>query len=388
MLAIELAEQTATVVAATASAHGRILREPVLNAADFPRFDNSAMDGWAVAEARPGSFRVVGESQAGKPFADGLSAGEAVRISTGAALPAGAASVVPLEVASEVGGVLTLEGPVLVGEHIRSAGRHALAGVEVVPAGTKLGAGEIAAIAATGVGEVLIAAAPKVAMLFGGDELIEPGEEASRGAVFDSNSPMLASLLEAAGCEIVAIERVVDDPVAVKGAIERSVLCADVILTSGGISVGAHDHVGQAIEELGGDVLATGTNARPGRRMTFARFAGADRSTTLFGLPGNPLSSWVGYQLYVRRHIRAMLGQSMPPMFEAELGESVPRSENGSRVLIGRTSTALGKRCFQPRDSRSDNTLALVSSNALATIDSGGSVAHKGIFVECEKVDV
>lgn len=388
MLAIELAERTDSDVVATVSAHGRILRAPVVNAADFPRFDNSAMDGWAIAEARPGSFRVVGESRAGNPFVNGLSAGEAVRISTGAALPAGAASVVPLEVASEVDGVVTLEGPVLVGDHIRAAGRHALAGAELVSAGTKLGAGEIAAITAAGIGELQLAAAPKVAIVCGGDELIKPGEEASRGAVFDSNSPMLTSLLEAAGCEIAAIERVADDPTVVKDAIERSLQCADVILTSGGISVGAHDHVGQAIEELGGDVLATGTNARPGRRMTFARFAGADRATTLFGLPGNPLSSWVGYQLYVRRHIRAMLGQSMPPMFEAELGESVPRSENSSRVLIGRTSTTLGKRHFQPRDSRSDNTLALVSSNALATIESGGSVAHKGIFVECEKVDV
>lgn len=388
MLAIELAEPTAPEVISTGSAHGRILRSPVLNAADFPRFDNSAMDGWAVAEARPGSFRVVGESRAGSPFEGVLAIGEAARISTGAVLPAGAVSVVPAECGSEVSGVLTLDGPVLIGDHIRAAGRHAVAGSEVVPAGTRLGAGEIAAIAATGTGELDVSAAPKVAIVYGGDELVNPGEEPTPGAVFDSNSPMLVSLLEAAGCEVVGAEQVADDVAAVKDALDLALPRADVVLTSGGVSVGAHDHIARAINELGGDLLADGTNARPGRRMTIARFAGSDRSTALFGLPGNPLSSWVGYQLYVRRHIRAMLGQAMPPIFEAELRESVPRSETTARVMVGRTSTALGRRSFQPRDTRSDNTLALVSSNALATIESGGSVAHKGIFIECEKVDV
>lgn len=387
-LAVELAESTSSERIPTAAAHGRILREQAITTEDFPRFDNSAMDGWAVAEARPGSFRVVGESRAGAPYLDVLAAGEAARISTGAALPAGAVAVVPIESATESDNLLTLTQPVLSGQHIRPSGRHAHARSEVASGGTKLGAGEIAAIAAAGIGEVAVAATPKVAIVYGGDELVQPGEAAPHGAVFDSNSPMLTALLDAAGCTVVSTTSVADDAAAVTDAIDQAIAQADLVITTGGVSVGAHDYVMRAIDALGGDLLTSGTHARPGRRMAIARFSGADRATVMFSLPGNPLSSWVSYQLYVRRSVRAMLGQAMPPIFEAELGHSVPRSPNGARVLVGRTATYLGKRRFQPRDTQSDNTLALVSTNALATIDSGGSVAHKGIFVECEKVDV
>lgn len=388
LLAVELAETTASERIPTSAAHGRILRDSVLSEADLPRFDNSAMDGWAVAEARPGSFRVVGESRAGEPYLDGLAVDEAVRISTGAVLPAGAVAVAPVEIGSEADHLLTVAEPVLAGEHIRPAGRHALAGSEVAHRGTKLGAGEIAAIIAAGVGEVVVSAPPKVALVYGGDELISPDEQARYGAVFDSNSPMLAALLDAAGCSLVSTTRTTDDAASVSRAIEQAIAQADLVITTGGVSVGEHDHVMRAVNSLGGDLLASGTLARPGRRMAVARFSGVDRATTMFSLPGNPLSSWVSYQLYVRRNIRAMLGQAPPPVFEAELGQSVSRSAKGARVLIGRTSTDVGRRRFEPRDTQSDNTLALVSTNALATIDSGDSVAHQGIFVECEKVDV
>lgn len=387
-LAVELAEATVSERVSTAQAHGRVLRSPVAAKSDFPRFDNSAMDGWAVAEARPGGFRVVGESRAGEPFNGSLGTDEAVRISTGAALPPGAAAVVPIEHGTEQDARLMVDKPALVGEHVRSAGRHAQAGSEVVPVGIKLGAGELAAMLALGVETVSVAAAPKVALVVSGDELVDPGDPAPLGAVFDSNSPMLSALIVAAGCALVDVRFVPDDLDAMTEALDQARSEADLVITSGGVSVGDHDHVSRAIIELGGDLLVAGTTARPGRRMAIARLGGEVRARPVFCLPGNPLSTWVGYQLYVRRHIRAMLGQAMPPIFEAELRGQVPRSAKSTRIVLGRIATESGSRSFWPRDTRSDNTLALVSTNALATIESGDSVAQNGIFVECEKVDV
>ncbi|MGH2960392.1 MAG: molybdopterin molybdotransferase MoeA [Solirubrobacterales bacterium] len=388
-LSIELADSVGVEVIAAAAAHGRILAKHLDATADFPGFSNSAMDGWAVrADGAAREFNLVGESRAGAPFADSLQADSAIRISTGAELPIGSDAVVPVEEGREIEGRLVVDVAPLSGEFVRQAGRHKRAGEQIVPAGRKLGAGEVASVAAFGIEHVAVRCNPRVALIGGGDELLSPGDPMVAGAVYDCNTPMLSALLSGAGCAVSAHRYAGDDRAAVRELLGAAAADSDFIVTTGGISVGKHDHVAAAIEELGGELLLSGTAARPGRRFAIATIPEGSRSVTVFCLPGNPLSSWVCFQLYVRRHIRQMLGQAAPIRFEAELVEAVPRANGRSLILPGRTTTLLGARSFAPRRTESDDVTVIADCNALATLPPGESVAHNGLFVECEKVDV
>lgn len=387
-LSIELADPVGVEVIPAADAHRRIIAKDLAATTDFPRFANSAMDGWAVRSAdAQRSYKLIGESRAGQPFADSVVAGTAVRISTGAALPAGADAIVPLERGSELEGQLLTEVDAESGAFVRAAGRHVRAGDALVSAGRVLGAGELASIAAFGIRELAVRARPRVALVAGGNEILTPGDPLVSGAIYDSNSPMLRALLSGAGADVAANFYDSDDREGVRVLLAAAADESDLIVTSGGISVGAHDHIGGAIEDLGGELLLSGTAARPGRRFAIAQLPVGSRRVTVFCLPGNPISSWVCFQLYVRRHLRAMLGQEQPRVFEAALSEASPRQQKFSRVLLGRTSTNLGARSFTPRPSESDDVTAIASCNALATIGTGESVAHKGLFAECERVD-
>jgi molybdopterin molybdotransferase len=388
-LSVELADSVGVELIAAADAHGRILAKDLNADAMYPRFSNSSMDGWAV-HAAPGArqFKLLGESRAGVPFADSLPAASAVRISTGAELPIGADSVVPVEEGREIDGKLVVDIAPLVGEFVREAGRHKLEGDRLVAAGQRLGAGELAVIAAFGIAHVPARRNPRVALIGGGDELLAPGDPIVAGAVYDSNSPMLKALMRGAGCAVSTHRYAGDDRAAVRELLGAAAADADFVVTSGGISVGEHDHVAGAIDELGGELILSGTSARPGRRFAIALLPIGSRRVPVFCLPGNPLSSWVCFQLYVRRHIRQMLGQAMPVRFEAELTEPVQRGNGRSLILLGRTTTLLGARSFAPRRTESDDVTVIADCNALATLPPGESVAHNGLFVECEKVDV
>lgn len=388
-LSVALADSVGVEVIAAADAHGRILAKRLEADADYPRFSNSAMDGWALrADGRTREFKLVGESRAGLPFADSLQAGEAIRISTGAELPIGADAVVPVEEGREMEGQLMTDVARIGGEFVRRAGRHKREGDQLVAAGRSLGAGELAMIAAFGVPHVAVRRRPRVALIGGGDELLEPGDPIVAGAVFDSNTPMLTALMRGAGCAVTSHRYAGDDRAAVRELLSAAADDADFVVTTGGISVGAHDHVAAAIDELGGELLLSGTSARPGRRLAVGMIPVGSRRVTVFCLPGNPLSSWVCFQLYVRRHIREMLGQAQPVRFEAELTDTVPRATGRTLILPGRTTTLLGARSFKPRRTESDDVTMIADCNALATIGTGESVAHNGLFVECEKVDV
>lgn len=388
-LSVELADSVGVEVISATDAHGRILAKQLNADSKYPRFSNSAMDGWAVrAAASARQFKLLGESRAGVPFADSLPAGSAVRISTGAEMPIGADAVVPVEAGREIDGQLVLDVAPLVGEFVREAGRHKREGDQLIAAGRRLGAGELAMIAAFGIAHIPVRRSPRAALIGGGNELLEPGDPIVAGAVYDSNSPMLEALMRGAGCAVASHRYAGDDLAAVRELLSAAAADADFVVTTGGISVGEHDHVAGAIEELGGELVLSGTAARPGRRFAIACLPVGSRRVTVFCLPGNPLSSWVCFQLYVRRHVRQMLGQAMPVRFEAELTEPVQRGNGRSLILPGRTTTLLGARSFVPRRTESDDVTVIADCNALATLSSGESVAHNGLFVECEKVDV
>jgi len=295
---------------------GRVVAEDVRARVDLPPFASSAMDGFAVRAADlPGTLAIAGESAAGRPYDAVLEPGTAVAISTGAVVPEGADSVVPIERVvhndNNVEISLTFER----GAHVRPRGGDVSANDVVLAAGARLSPARIAAAAAAGVAELLCTRRPRVAVLATGSELVAPGETLLPGQIYETNGLMLSSALAAAGAEVVSEPPAADDEAALRGALERG-LAADVLVTSGGVSVGEHDLVRAVERELGVEEVFWRVSIKPGKPVSF----GVREDTLVFGLPGNPVSALVGCELFVKPALRALQGVSDPrPRFEPGL---------------------------------------------------------------------
>ncbi len=291
-------------------AAGRFLAAAVSSAEDVPGFDNSAMDGYAVRAADlasgPARLRRSGESRAGHPAAAALGPGEAIAISTGAMVPAGADAVVRVEDTSAEGDEVVIAAAVELGDNIRRAGEDVGAGQALLAAGTRLGAAEVGALAAVGHPAASCVRRPRLALLLTGDELVEPGEPLGPGQIRDSNAYAVPPLAAAAGAEVVSVELVPDRLEDTVVALERA-LAADVAVVCGGISVGEHDHVRPALERLAVAQVFWRVALRPGKPTYFGRGAGGG---LVFGLPGNPVSAIVTFLLFARPALLAMQGAS------------------------------------------------------------------------------
>jgi molybdopterin molybdotransferase len=296
---------------ALADALGRVLAEPVSSADDVPPFDSSAMDGFAVrAEDTAGAgadtpveLDLAGESRAGAPAARGPEPGEAVRISTGAMLPPGADSVVRVEDTAEHDDVVEVHAEVAPGREVRRAGEDIRAGELVLAAGRRIGPAELGVAASIGAAELRCRRLPTVSILVTGDELVPPGVPLEAGQIRNSNGVALASLASEAGAQVTSLATVGDDYRATVDAL-GSALAADVAVTTGGVSVGPHDHVKPALAELGVEEVFWGVALRPGKPTWF----GVRDRTLVFGLPGNPVSAMVTFHLFVRPALRALQG--------------------------------------------------------------------------------
>jgi len=299
-----------------ASAAGRVLAAPARALVDLPPFPSSAMDGFAVRSSDlPGRLSVVGASAAGRPAGVVLGPGEAIEISTGAVVPEGADAVVPVEyVVNHDNEIEVAEAPAA-GAHVRPRGGDVAAGDTVLPAGRRLGAAQLGALAAAGVASVECGRRPRVAVLATGSELVAPGEPLAPGQIYESNGLMLAGALAAAGADIELLPLVADDERAHRHALERG-LRADVLVTSGGVSVGPHDLVRAVEADLGVEEVFWRVAIKPGKPVSF----GVRGSTLVFGLPGNPVSSLVGCELFVKPALRALQGEREP----------LPRLESGT----------------------------------------------------------
>jgi molybdopterin molybdotransferase len=296
---------------------GRSLADEVRSEVSIPPFDNSAMDGFAVrAEetaaalaGRPVRLRVVGESRAGRPADRTLGAGEAIRISTGAMIPSGADAVLRQEDAVEDDGGLQTEVAVEPGRDIRREGGDIEPGQVVLSAGVPIGPAELGVLASVGRDPVPCSRRPRVALIGTGDELVDPAAELRPGQIRDANGVTLEALAERAGAEVAYAKRIGDDLGATRAALSQA-LHSDLTVISGGVSVGPHDHVRPALEDLGAEELFWGVALRPGRPTWFGLSDGgpARGGGLVFGLPGNPVSAMVTFLLFVRPAIRALTG--------------------------------------------------------------------------------
>jgi molybdopterin molybdotransferase len=320
---------------ALAGAAARVLAEPALAAVDLPPFPSSAMDGYALRSAdTPGTLPVVFRIAAGSPSPRPLEPGEAMAISTGGVVPEGADAVIQHELVGEADDILEVTGVVAYGSNVRAPGRDVTAGSVVVDAGTRLGPAQIGALAAAGVATVVCARRPRVAVLTTGTELRPPGTELAPGEIYESNGAMLAAQLATAGAEVTRLDSVADDDDAHRRALEEG-LTHDVLVTSGGVSVGPHDLVRKVESELGVEEVFWQVAVRPGKPVSF----GVRGATLAFGLPGNPVSTLVGCELFVRPALLALQGAADPgPYFAAgRLDEAVDRNPGRDDLLRART---------------------------------------------------
>jgi molybdopterin molybdotransferase len=353
-----------------AAGAGRVLAAAASATVDLPPFPSSAMDGFALRAADvPGTLPVVERIAAGRPAGRPLAPGEAAAIATGGVVPDGADAVVPVEYVVEHDNSVEAADAVDVGANVRPRGGDVRAGEVVLPAGARLGPAQIGALAAAGVASVLCARRPRAAVLTTGTELRPPGEPLSPGQIYESNGPMLEAQLRSAGAEVERLPPVEDDPAAHRHALERA-LDADVVVTTGGVSVGPHDLVREIEADLGVEEVFWRVAVKPGKPISF----GVRGATLVFGLPGNPVSSLVGFELFVRPALAALQGASDPgPHFEAGRLDT-PLRRNPARdelVRARRTTIADGSRLEPVSGQESHMIVRAAAANALVLVPRG-----------------
>jgi molybdopterin molybdotransferase len=313
-------------------AAGRVLVSEARSMVDLPPFDSSAMDGFAVRSAdTPGQLPVGARIAAGRPAERELEPGEAMAIATGGAVPVGADAVVQIEDVVENANRIEIAEPVVAGTHVRPRGGDVARGTPVVEAGELLGPAQIGALAAAGIAGVSCSRRPRAAVLATGTELQRPGEELQFGQVYEANSALLAAQLRSVGAEVERLEAVEDDEDAHRAALESG-LRADVLVSSGGVSVGPHDLVRSVAAGLGVEEVLWGVAVKPGKPLWF----GVRERTLVFGLPGNPVSALVSFELFVRPALLALQGHRSPlPRFRP--GRLIgPVRRNPTRVELVR----------------------------------------------------
>ena len=357
-------------------AAGRVVAESATAITDLPPFDISAMDGYAVRAAdTPGSLTIVGHSAAGLPETRSLASGEAIVISTGAVVPDGADAVVPVERTS---GDVEVES-VRPGENIRRRGGDARTGDVIVERGDVLRPAQLGALAAAGIAIVRCTRRPRVSVIATGSELRAPGEQLAPGEIYESNTVLLAAQLESAGAEVTVLASVGDDERATRDALERG-LESDVLVTSGGVSVGPHDLVRAALAELGVEEVFWRVAVRPGKPIAFA----IRGETLVFGLPGNPVSSLVGFELFVRPALLALQGarDPGPAYLPGVLGATVQRNEHRDELVRARTRIAEGAVVLEPLTGQESHMIVRsAAASALVLVPRGSGVLADGAQV-------
>jgi molybdopterin molybdotransferase len=345
-LVLERARVLPSEPVALGDAAGRVLARAGRAAVDLPPFDSSAMDGYAVrAGDIPGRLPVGFRIAAGRPAPRPLQPGEAMAIATGGAMPAGADAVIPVEYVVAHDNEVEIDNAVEPGAAVRPRGGDAGRGEVVVDAGTVLAPAQLGALAAAGVAEVECARRPRAAILTTGSELRPPGAELEPGQIYEANGVILAAQLASTGAVVTRLAPVADEAEAHREALERG-LEADVLVTSGGVSVGPHDLVRAVGAELGIEEVFWRVAVKPGKPFWF----GVRGRTLVFGVPGNPVSALVCCELFVRPAVLALQGAREPgPRFAlGTLAAAVRRNDARDELARARSSSTDGGVVLEP----------------------------------------
>ncbi len=364
---------------------GRVLAGDIRAKNDFPLFDNSSVDGFALqtsdiasaGQAAPRTLQVIADIRAGAPSDQAIQAGQCARIMTGAPMPEGADAVIMVEdtnfndrlagsIAPETVAVYkTLRS----GDNVRRRGADLHAGDRVILAGKRLRAQEIGLLAMLGLPEVPVYRKPKVALLSSGDELLPVGAPLTPGKIHDANSYILAALSESAGVELIRLGVASDSAADVRARLERAVEeKADLIISSAGVSMGAFDYV-KSVVESNGELDFWKVNMRPGKPLAFGKYHGIP----FFGLPGNPVSAYMGFEVFVRPALEKLSGQTPHPRTsqKAHLAEPIESDgrESYLRAIVSEEQGAFTVRLAGAQ--ASGDLLSLVQANALLIVPSG-----------------
>ena len=352
-------------------AAGRVLAATATALVDLPPFPSSAMDGYAVRTPdTPGVLPVVTRIAAGRPARRELRPGEAMAIATGGVVPDGADAVIPIEYVVEHDNGVEIPEPVPPGDNVRPRGGDLRAGDAVVERGRVLGPAQLGALAAAGVAEVACGPRPRASVVTTGTELRSPGEELGPGEVYEANGLILAAQLRSAGALPERLAVVADDEEAHREALGRA-LESEVLVTSGGVSVGPHDLVRRIEAELGVEEVFWRVAVKPGKPVSF----GVRGRTLVFGLPGNPVSSLVGFELFVRPALLALQGHADPlPRFEpGRLAAAAKRNDARDQLVRARSRGGEdGAVLLEPLAGQESHMIArAASANALVLLPRG-----------------
>ena len=326
---------------------GRVLAADVISPIDVPAHDNSAMDGYAfdgdaLRVDAVTALTVAGIVYAGAPFAGRVGAGECLRIMTGAVMPDGLDTVVPLELCRSDGRRVEIEaGVIRHGENRRRQGEDLARGKPALHAGRLLRPADLGLVASLGIGELKVARRLRVALFSTGDELRTLGQPLEPGCVYDSNRYALMAALQRLGMEVVDLGLVPDDPAALQATLEAAVAQADVVLTSGGVSAGDADFTRTLLARLG-EVAFWKVAMRPGRPFAFGPLRAAGRSSWLFALPGNPVAALVTFYAFVRDGLLQLAGATPEPLpvLQARCSHAIRKRPGRTELQRGRLSAA------------------------------------------------
>lgn len=372
------------------AALGRILASPVASQLDFPHWDNSAMDGYAVRyddvqscnHESPTKLEIIEEIPAGYQPKSILKSGQAARIFTGAIIPEGADTVVMQEVTHRQGNQVFIQAAPKPQEFVRKKASYYQAGNQLLPAGIAINAPEMAILAAAQCNQVNVYRKVKVAILSTGDELVAPDQPLKPGQIVDSNRYALFALVQQLGAQPIMLDIVPDEIEALKAAMENAINSADIVLSSGGVSVGEYDYVEQIIAILGGKIHIQSVAMKPGKPLTFATF-GSSHRPLYFGLPGNPASALVTFWRFVQPVIKKLSGlaQGWQPTFvKAKATQELTSDGKRESYIWGTLTLVDGVYQFAIAQGNqvSGNLINLALTNGLAVLPLGTKLINQG----------
>ncbi|WP_394148001.1 bifunctional molybdopterin-guanine dinucleotide biosynthesis adaptor protein MobB/molybdopterin molybdotransferase MoeA [Shewanella atlantica] len=310
--------------------NSRVLAEDAISPVNVPQQTNSAMDGYAFKYSSPmlSDYKIIADVMAGHQYSGVLQEGEAVRIMTGATVPAGADTVQMKELATEQGGRVSFQGDITLGQHIRLAGEDIAQGHTALAANTRLQAPEQGLLASLGFGKLPVFKRPRVAVFSTGDEVCQPGEPLQPNCIYDSNRFTIKSMVRKLGCEVIDLGIIHDSEDALAEALSQAAVDADVVISSGGVSVGDADFIKLALERVG-QINFWRINMRPGRPLAFGQIG----DSLFFGLPGNPVAVMVSFMQFVQPALRKLAGENewaptmVPAITDTHLRSRVGRTE-------------------------------------------------------------